>query len=45
MKIMKVRVGMVAILPMQWPPDRFRHLHHVEFDIKFIFFWKYNENI
>jgi hypothetical protein len=22
-KIMKVRVGMVAILPMWWPPDQF----------------------
>jgi hypothetical protein len=44
MKIMKVHVGMVAILPM-WPPNQFWHLHHVEFDVNFIFFWKINEII
>jgi hypothetical protein len=43
MKIMKVRVGMVAIPPMWWPPYRFQHLYHVEFDVKFIFFRKINE--
>jgi hypothetical protein len=43
MKIVKVCVGMVAILPMWWPLDQFQHLHHVEFDVKFIFFQKINE--
>jgi len=42
---MTVRVGMVVILPMWWPLDQFWHLHHVEFDVKFIFFWKINEII
>jgi hypothetical protein len=39
----KVCVGMVAIPPMWWPLDQFQHLHHVEFDVKFIFFQKINE--
>jgi hypothetical protein len=38
MKIMKVCAGMVVIPPMWWPLDQFQHLHHVEFDVKFIFF-------
>jgi hypothetical protein len=42
-KIMKMCVGMVAILSIWWSPDRFRHLQHVEFDVKFIFFLKINE--
>jgi hypothetical protein len=40
---MKVCVGMVAIPPIWWPQDQFRHLHHVEFDVKFIFFLKIYE--
>jgi hypothetical protein len=40
---MKMCVGMVTILSIWWSPDRFRHLHHVEFDVKFIFFLKINE--
>ncbi len=44
-EIMKACVGMVTILPMWSPRDRFWHLHHVEFDIKFTFFWKINEII
>jgi ribosome-associated toxin RatA of RatAB toxin-antitoxin module len=43
MKIMKVHVGMVAIIPMWWPPDWFQHLQHVEFDLNFTFFSKINE--
>jgi hypothetical protein len=43
MKIMKVRVGMDTILPMWWPLDQFRHLHHVKSNVKFILFWKINE--
>jgi len=43
MKIMKLHLGMVAIPPMWWPLDQFRHLHHVEFDVKFIFMHKINE--
>jgi hypothetical protein len=35
---MKVYVGMVAIPPIWSPLDRFQHLHHVEFDVKFTFF-------
>jgi hypothetical protein len=42
-KNMKMRVGMVAIPSMWWPLDRFQHLHHVEFDVNFTFFWKINE--
>jgi hypothetical protein len=38
-----MRVGMVAIPPMWWPLDQFWQLHHVEFDVKFIFFQKINE--
>jgi hypothetical protein len=41
--IMKVCVSMVAIPPMWWPLNQFRHLHHVEFYVKFSFFWKINE--
>jgi hypothetical protein len=40
---MKMCVGMVAIPPTWWPLGRFRHLHHVEFDVKFIFFLKIYE--
>jgi len=36
-------VGMVAILPIQWPLGGLRHLHHVEFDVKFTFFLKIYE--
>ncbi len=35
MKSMKVRVGMVEVPLMWWPLDRFKHLHHVEFDVEF----------
>ncbi len=40
MKIMKMCVAMVTILPMWWPLDRFQHLHHVEFGVKFKFLLK-----
>jgi hypothetical protein len=38
---MKVHVGMMVIPPIWWPLDKFQHLHHVEFDIKFM---KLHEN-
>jgi hypothetical protein len=38
-----MHVGMVPIPPMWWPIDQFWHLHHVEFDVNFTFFWKINE--
>jgi hypothetical protein len=34
----KFKFLMVAILLVWWPLDRFQHLHHVEFDVKFNFF-------
>jgi hypothetical protein len=39
-KIMNVRVGMMTILPIWWSLDWFRHLHDIEFDVKFFFFLK-----
>jgi hypothetical protein len=45
---MKMHVGMVAIPPMWWPLGQFQHLHHVEFDVKFIFsrkLMKLHENL
>jgi hypothetical protein len=38
-----MRVGMVVIPPIWWPPNRFQHLHHVEFDVKFTFFLNIHE--
>jgi hypothetical protein len=31
------------VLTWWWLPNQFQHLHHVEFDVKFIFFQKINE--
>jgi fumarate reductase subunit D len=42
-KIRKMCVGVVVILPIWWSPHRLQHLHHVEFDVKFTFFLKINE--
>jgi len=40
---MKMCVDMMAIPPIWWPPNGFQHLHHVEFDVKFISFLKIYE--
>jgi hypothetical protein len=40
---MKMRVGVVVIPPIWRSLDQFQHLHHVEFDVKFTFFFKFSE--
>jgi hypothetical protein len=43
---MKMRVGMVAIPHIWWPPNEFQHLHLVEFDTKFTkFFFSKNYEV